>query len=51
MPQGAHQFPPIDTALVDGEVGFKQHTSGHTDAPTWPTFLAFAERFIGTVAR
>ena len=46
MPQGANQFPPIDTALVDGEVGFKQHTGGHTDAPTWPTFLAFAERFI-----
>ncbi len=47
MPQGANQFPPIDTALVDGEVGFRQHTGGHTDGPTWPTFLAFAERFIG----
>jgi hypothetical protein len=47
MPQGANQFPPIDTALVEGEVGFKQHTGGHTDGPTWPTFLAFAERFIG----
>ena len=46
MPQTAHQFPPIDTALVDGEVGFRQHTGGHTDAPTWPTFLAFAERFL-----
>lgn len=51
MPQGANQFPPIDTALVDGEVGFKQHTGGHTDAPTWPTFIAFAERFIGPAAR
>ena len=51
MPQGANQFPPIDTALVDGEVGFKQHTGGHTDAPTWPTFLEFAERFIGAAAR
>lgn len=47
MPQGANQFPPIDTALVEGEVGFRQHTGGHTDAPTWPTFLSFAERFIG----
>jgi hypothetical protein len=51
MPQGANQFPPIDTALVDGEVGFKQHTGGHTDAPTWPTFLEFAERFIGSPPR
>jgi hypothetical protein len=33
-----------------GEVGFKQHTGGHTDAPTWPTFLAFADRFIGAPA-
>jgi hypothetical protein len=47
MPQGANEFPPIDTALVDGEVGFRQHTGGHTDVPTWPTFLAFAERFVG----
>jgi hypothetical protein len=46
MPLGANQFPPIDTAVVDGEVGFKQHTGGHTDAPTWPTFIAFAERFL-----
>ena len=40
-------FPPIDTALVSGEVGFRQHTGGHTDAPTWPTFLTFAERYLG----
>ena len=46
MPQTANQFPPIDTALVDGDVGFRQHTGGHTDAPTWPTFLAFAEQFL-----
>jgi hypothetical protein len=47
MPQGANEFPTIGTALIDGEVGFQQHTGGHTDGPTWPTFLAFAERFIG----
>ena len=43
---GATEFPPIDTALVAGDVGFRQHTGGHTDAPTWPTFLTFAERYI-----
>lgn len=51
MPQGANEFPTIGTALVDGEVGFQQHTGGHTDGPTWPTFLSFAERFIGTEQR
>ena len=47
MPQGANEFPKIGTVLVDGDVGFQQHTGGHTDGPTWPTFLSFAERFIG----
>jgi hypothetical protein len=43
---GATQFPPIDTALVAGDIGFRQHTGGHTDGPTWPTFLTFADRYI-----
>jgi hypothetical protein len=43
---GATEFPPIDTALITGELGFRQHTAGHTDGPTWPTFLTFAERYI-----
>ena len=43
---GATEFPPIDTALITGELGFRQHTGGHTDGPTWPTFLTFADRYI-----
>lgn len=43
---GATEFPPIDTAVVDGDIGFKQHTGGHTPEPTWPTFLAFAARYL-----
>jgi (4-O-methyl)-D-glucuronate---lignin esterase len=43
---GTAEFPPIDTALVAGDLGFRQHTGGHTDAPTWPTFLMFADRYI-----
>ena len=42
---GTSEFPPIDTALVDGEVAFKQHTGGHVTNLTWPTFIAFAERY------
>jgi hypothetical protein len=43
---GAREFPPIDTTLIAGDLGFRQHTAGHTDGPTWPTFLAFADRYI-----
>jgi len=43
---GTTEFPPIDTALIDGDLGFRQHTGGHTAEPTWPTFLTFAARYI-----
>ncbi len=43
---GTTTFPPIGTALIDGDLGFRQHHYGHTDAPNWPTFLTFASHFI-----
>jgi hypothetical protein len=43
---GTSEFPPIETPLVDGDVAFRQHASGHTDAPNWPTFLTFASRYV-----
>jgi hypothetical protein len=43
---GTTEFPPIDTAIIDGDLGFRQHTAGHTPAPTWPTFLTFASRYL-----
>jgi len=43
---GTTEFPKIETALIDGEVAFRQHSGGHTTGPNWPTFLKFAERFI-----
>jgi hypothetical protein len=45
---GTSEFPPIETPLVDGDVAFRQHASGHTDAPNWPTFLTFASRYVKT---
>jgi hypothetical protein len=41
------EFPPIDTAVVEGDLGFRQHTEGHTPGPAWPTFLEFADRYLG----
>jgi hypothetical protein len=44
---GATVFPPIETALISGDVAFRQHAGGHTPAPNWPTFLTFASRYLG----
>jgi endo-1,4-beta-xylanase len=43
---GTTEFPPQETALVNGEVAFRQHSGGHTTGPNWPTFLTYADRYI-----
>jgi len=43
---GTTAMPPIETALIDGDVAFRQHSGGHTTGPNWPTFLEFASRYL-----
>jgi len=43
---GTTEFPPIQTALIDGDIAFRQHSDGHTAGPNWPTFLIFAGRYL-----
>ncbi|HXM43168.1 MAG TPA: hypothetical protein VN924_18170 [Bryobacteraceae bacterium] len=43
---GTAEMPPIETALIDGDVAFRQHSAGHTAGPNWPTFLDFAGRYL-----
>jgi hypothetical protein len=43
---GTAQFPPMETALIDGDIAFRQHSGGHSTGPNWPTFLAFASRYL-----
>ena len=43
---GTSEFPEVETALIDGELAFRQHKGGHTTGPNWPTFLTFADRYI-----
>ena len=45
---GTSEFPPIETALISGDVAFRQHAGGHTPAPNWPTFITFASRYFKT---
>ncbi len=43
---GTDVFPPLGTALIDGDLGFRQHPYGHTPQPNWATFIAFAQRHL-----
>jgi hypothetical protein len=43
---GTTEFPPIETALIDGQIAFRQHSGGHTTGPNWPVFLTFAQRYL-----
>jgi hypothetical protein len=43
---GTAEFPKETTALIDGDIAFRQHEGGHTVGPNWPTFLTWADRYI-----
>jgi len=43
---GTTEFPPMETALIAGELAYRQHSGGHTSVPNWPTFLDFAARYF-----
>jgi hypothetical protein len=45
---GTTEMPPIETALIEGDLAFRQHSGGHTTGPNWPTFLTFAERYFNS---
>ncbi|MEJ1970256.1 MAG: hypothetical protein WDN03_16755 [Rhizomicrobium sp.] len=47
---GTTTMPPVDTALLGGDLAFRQHPGGHTPEPNWPAFLDFARRYLGTGA-
>lgn len=43
---GTTEFPKIETTLITGDVGFRQHSGGHTPGPNWPVFLDFAAKYF-----
>ena len=45
---GTTEFPPTETALVAGDLAYRQHAGGHTSGPNWPTFLDFAARHFSS---
>ncbi|WP_213807376.1 cadherin repeat domain-containing protein [Granulicella sp. dw_53] len=41
--------PPFNTAFIDGTVGWRRHSQGHTDVPEWPVFVTFASKYLNDV--
>ncbi|WP_433975641.1 glucuronyl esterase domain-containing protein [Tunturiibacter lichenicola] len=40
------KMPPVNVGLLDGQLAWRQHDGGHTDAPNMKYFIAWADRFI-----
>jgi hypothetical protein len=40
-------MPPPETDLLDGQLAWRQHTGGHTDAPNMASFIKWADRQMG----
>jgi lysophospholipase L1-like esterase len=43
----AARMPPVNSGLLDGQLAWRQDDGGHTDAPNWRYFIAWADRFLG----
>ncbi len=41
------KMPPVNEGLLDGQLAWRQHDGGHTDAPNMKYFIQWADRFIG----
>jgi len=39
-------MPPINSGLLDGQLAWRQHDGGHTDAPNMKYFIPWADKFI-----
>jgi hypothetical protein len=40
------QMPPVNSGLLEGQLAWRQHDGGHTDAPNWRYFLPWADRML-----
>jgi hypothetical protein len=41
------KMPPVNTGLLDGQLAWRQHDGGHTDAPNVSYFIQWADKFLG----
>ena len=40
------KMPAVNVALMDGQLAWRQHDGGHTDAPNWKYFIPWADKFL-----
>jgi hypothetical protein len=40
-------MPPVNASILDGQLGWRQHDGGHTDAPNMKYFIEWADKFFG----
>jgi len=40
------KMPPVNTGLLDGQLAWRQHDAGHTDAPNWKYFVPWADKLF-----
>ena len=40
------QMPPVLTGLTDGQLAWRQHDGGHTDAPNFQFFIPWASKLL-----
>jgi hypothetical protein len=40
------RMPPVNTGLLDGQLAWRQHDGGHTDAPNFKYFIPWASKFL-----
>lgn len=43
---GTTEFPALEQGVLQGEIAFRQHSSGHTPTPNWPTFFDYASKYF-----
>ena len=41
------KMPPVNTGLLEGQLAWRQHDQGHTDAPNFKYFIPWAGQFLG----
>jgi hypothetical protein len=41
------KMPPVNQGLLDGQLAWRQHDGGHTDAPNMKWFIQWADKMMG----
>ncbi len=47
----AAKMPPVNQGLFEGQLAWRQHDGGHTDAPNMKFFVQWADKFISSTTK